>query len=319
MTDTRSTTTEDIRQPGTYAADLQVHSSCSDGTDSPAELVKKAARAGLEAIALTDHDSVKGVDEALATGRQVGIQVVPAVELSLASEPERGIVDFDMLGYGIDHHAPALTETLRRVEDARIEQKIRQIHALQREGFDVPVDEVLALAKGVPGRPHIADVLWRRNRHRFRTREQIFEELLSPRSPIYVRRTFDLSAEDAIAVIRDAGGIPVLAHPGLYRLGLDDLARIVRRLKEAGLLGLEVYYPYEKTRRLRGDREGAERLITRFEKLAAELGLLVTGGSDYHGARHPEIALGEKGLTREQFDRFLQAIRSLSHGEDVSH
>lgn len=293
--------------------DLQLHSTYSDGTDEPAELVRLAAQRGLRAIALTDHDSVLGVDEALAAGRELGVEVVPALELSTRSEPERDLIDIDVLGYWVDPHHPELQSVLDRVMAARREQKLAQIERLRALGFSISAEEVLALAGGVPGRPHIADVLWRRNPGRFQSRQQIFEEYLSPGGKAYVSRSFSLSVEDAIEVISTAGGIPVLAHPGLYR-HIRDIEGAIRRLRAAGLKGLEVWYPYHRVHSLQLSMTEAEAMIARFRQLAKALGLVSTGGSDYHGARLPQIHMGECGMTWAAY----QALKGVVGQDDES-
>ncbi|MGC8826447.1 MAG: PHP domain-containing protein, partial [Anaerolineae bacterium] len=163
--------------PARYPVDLHVHTSASDGTDAPAELVAKAKAAGLAAVGITDHDSVGGVQEALEAGRCLGIEVIAGVELSLANEPAYGTVEMHLLGYFIDPDHPTLTETIRRMIEARIEQKLAIVRNLQKLGFDVPEEEVLALAGGgVPGRMHIAQVAMRHNPDRFPGPEVLFRE-----------------------------------------------------------------------------------------------------------------------------------------------
>jgi len=251
---------------------------------------------------------VLGVDEALAAGREYGIEVVPALELSTRSEPERDLVDVDILGYWIDPHDSGLLYTLDRVMTARRDQKIAQIERLQAEGLDVPVDEVLALAAGVPGRPHIVEVIWRRNPGRFQSKQQIFQEFLSENGKAYVRRAFSLTAEQAIEAVLSAGGLPVLAHPGLYR-HVRDIDSVIRRLRDAGLKGLEVAYPYDKAPGSEIPSAQVETVVEHFRRLAETLGLLVTGGTDYHGTRSPRIRLGECGLTWEAYQALKERVQ----------
>ncbi len=292
-------------------ADLQTHSIYSDGTDRPTELVRLAAAHGLRAMALTDHDSVLGVEEALAAGEAYGVEVIPAIELSTGSQPELDLVDVDILGYWIDPQDAGLQQVLEQVMQARYEQKIAQVKRLQEYGLDVPIEEVLALAEGVPGRPHIAEVVWRRNPGRFRSKQQIFEEFLSPGCEAYVPRAFSLTAQQAIEVVRSAGGLPVLAHPGVYD-HIQDIDAAVRRLRDVGLEGLEVWYPYDKVHQEGASPARAEQMIEHFSQLASELGLLMTGGSDYHGERTPYIRLGERGLTWDAYQTLSQAWKERS-------
>jgi hypothetical protein len=286
-----------------FPIDLQTHSTRSDGTETPTELVAHAARLGIRVMAVTDHDSVLGVDEALAAGAEHGVQVIPALEFSTTSERDRDFLDINILAYAIDHHSPVLLEMLQRVIDARVQQKVRQIEKLQAYGFDIPVEDVLALAGGVPGRPHMARILMARNPGRFADMQQVFREYLSAdaENSTYVTRTFSLRVEETIEITHQAGGVAVLAHPGIYDR-VQDVDGVVRRLQAAGLDGLETWYPYRHSRGLTDLTPVQETArIRHFADLADELGLLKTGGSDYHGSVKPRIHLGMAGMTEEQW------------------
>jgi len=289
--------------PSTYPIDLQTHSTRSDGTETPTELVAHAAQLGIRVMALTDHDSVLGVDEALAAGVKHGVRVIPALEFSTTSERNRDFLDINILAYGIRPNDPALQAMLQQVIDSRVAQKIQQIEKLQGYGFDIPVEDVLALAGGVPGRPHMAQILMQRNPGRFADMQQVFREYLAAdaENSTYVSRTFSLRVEETIEVTHQAGGVAVLAHPGLYDR-VKDVDGVVRRLTATGLDGLETWYPYRHSRgqtHLTPAEEAA--LIRHFSDLANELGLLKTGGSDFHGAVKPLIHLGMAGLNEEQW------------------
>ena len=283
----------------TYPVDLQTHSIYSDGTDTPEKLITKAAAAGIRVLAVTDHDSVLGVAEAQAAGMKAGVQILPAIEFSTAREPERDFLDINILGYAINPTDPALLEMLDRVIKSRVEQKIRQVERLHTYGLHVPVEEVLALAGGVPGRPHIAQIALKHNPHKFSSLNDVFQQYLAPdaENPTYVPRRFSLRVEDAIELIHAAGGKAVLAHPGIYKR-VRNLEDALRRMVDAGLAGLEVYYPYGSE--ARGGE--ADNYIVHFAELAARFGLFATGGSDYHGERKSN-RLGETGLEWEQWER----------------
>lgn len=283
----------------TYPVDLQVHTAYSDGTDTPQELVVKAAVAGIRVLAVTDHDSVLGVAAAQACGRQADVRILPAIEFSTASEQERDFLDINILGYAIDPTNPTLLEMLERVIESRVEQKIRQVERLQTYGLHVPVEEVLELAAGVPGRPHIAQIALKHNPHQFSSLADVFQQYLASdaENSTYVRRRFSLRVEEAIELSHVAGGKAVLAHPGLYKR-VRNLEDVLRRLADSGLDGLEVYYPYNSEIR----SSVADGCIAGFAELAARFGLFATGGSDYHGARKCN-RLGEAGLEWEQWQR----------------
>ncbi len=285
-----------------YPVDLQTHSTRSDGTESPAELVAHAARLGIRVLALTDHDTVLGLPEAQEAAHRHRVHLVPGIEFSTRHEPERDLLDINILGYGMDPNHPELQEVLRRVMESRLEQKIRQIERLQSYGIRVPVDEVLALAQGVPGRPHIAQVALRHNPERFSSLEDVFRQFLASDAPhsTYVPRNFSLQVEEVIQLVHRAGGIAVLAHPGLYHR-VQDVDAAIRRMVDAGLDGIEVRYPYYRAgrRAVHGTRE--REAVGHFAEMAQRHGLLVTGGSDYHGARKAH-RLGEAGLTWEEWE-----------------
>ncbi|MCC6166468.1 MAG: PHP domain-containing protein [Caldilineaceae bacterium] len=282
-----------------YPVDLQVHSACSDGTDTPQALVARAAVLGIRVLALTDHDTVQGVDAATEAGRQHGVWVLPALEFSTRSERHLDLLDINILGYGIDPHHPALTAVLQRVVESRVEQKVRQIERLQGYGVDVPVEEVLARAGGVPGRLHIAQVALERNPQRFHTLQEVFDQYLAPDAPhsTYVTRTFSLTVEESIAVTHAAGGVAVLAHPGSYTR-VQDVDGAVRRMQAMGLDGLEVRYTYAQNRGHRGASAAqVTQVVAHFRTLAQELDLIQTGGSDYHGTAKPGITPGMAGVS----------------------
>jgi 3',5'-nucleoside bisphosphate phosphatase len=284
-----------------FPVDLQLHSTASDGTDTPTALVQLAAARDVRVLALTDHDSMLGVDEALTAGRAANVWVLPALEFSTRSEIERDFADINILAYGIDPHNADLAALLQRVIESRVEQKIQQIERLQAYGVDVPVAEVLASAKGVPGRIHIARVALARNPQRFASLQDVFAQYLASDAPhpTYVTRSFSLRVEESIEATHAAGGVAVLAHPGSYTRvrNMDDA---VRRMQKAGLDGIEVSYTYAQNRGHYGASHAeVDALVAHFGALADELGLLQTGGSDYHGTSKPGILPGQAGLTMD--------------------
>lgn len=252
------------------AVDLHVHSTASDGTLTPRDLVLRAAERGLSAIALADHDSVDGVPEALAAGERAGVTVVPAVELSAIHE-ER---DVHILGYFIDHASTRFRDRLRELRDARLDRARRIVEVLRADGYEVDLDDVLALSDGgAVGRSHVARALVDRG-HVTDVREA-FERLLGRGKPYYVPKDVTAPAE-VVGLVREAGGLPVLAHPAVT--GVEAL---VAALVPAGLAGVEAYH---------SEHDPAQ--TARCVELAREHGLLVTGGSDYHGPSTTGAELG---------------------------
>jgi predicted metal-dependent phosphoesterase TrpH len=287
-----------------------VHTTASDGTLTSTEVIELAAAEGVRVISIADHDTMGGVAEALAAGARLGVEVVPAVELSIKNELEKDFVELHLLGYGVYHTDPAFVAVLDRVVQARVEQKVNQIEVLQRDGIDVPVEEVFALARGVPGRPHIARVVMVRNPGRFASKDALFREYLTAGGKAYVPRRFSLRLAEAVDLVVQAGGVPVLAHPGAYPEVSDQAAMVRRARDEAGIQGLEVAYTYDKNRPHYGaSPQQVAALIAQFTDLADSLGLLKTGGSDFHGTGK-DIVLGEQGLTVEEWARFKEQLSS---------
>jgi predicted metal-dependent phosphoesterase TrpH len=290
-----------------YPVDLHTHTTASDGTYTPTQVVERAVDRGLHVIGIADHDTIDGLTEAQEAGERLGIEVVPAVEFSLRHEPDKHFVGLHLLGYFIDPQAPALVDVMQKVQQGRVDQKVKQIERLQSFGFDVPTDEVFARATGMPGRPHIAAVLMERNPGQFKNINQIFDEYLGVNAKAHVGRQFALKLAEATDIIKRAGGLPVFAHPGGYDSNIDPILA-VRNAHAEGVEGVEVFYPYEKGHRSPGKKSS---WIARTETLARELDLLQTGGTDFHGRPHDGVDLGDMGLNEKQFDALKQGWRKL--------
>ena len=269
--------------------DLHLHTTASDGTLAPAELVARAASIGITILSVTDHDTTDGFDEASATAARLGVTLVAGIEVT-AVENAR---DVHILGYFIDPHASPLAEFLTRQRADRVLRVVRIAERLRALGCPIDVEPLLHAAARHPGRsigrPQIADVLIRSGYAR--DRDDVFDRLLGDAKPGFVPRAGE-APERIIDVIRNAGGIASLAHPGLLRK--DD---VIPRLARAGLAALEVCH---------SDHDAdAER---HYRELAAANGLAVSGGSDYHGDfGRRESALGRVTLPQADFDR-LRAL-----------
>jgi 3',5'-nucleoside bisphosphate phosphatase len=291
-----------------FEVDLHVHTTASDGDHTPTQIVMAAKEKGIRVVAISDHDNVGGIKEGIESGLQMGVEVVPAIEISVADEPEQDFMELHLLGYYINPDESRLKTTLDNVLSARIEQKRRTIRRLQELGFQVPEEDVFSLAKGgVPGKPHIFKIVQLYNSARIIGKQEFYDEYLNIGGKAYFSRSFDLSLKEAIQEIIANGGAPVLAHPGAYSK-VKDVDDLVRRAVELGLLGIEINYTYNKNRPYEGkgistiDLQG---IIQHFEKLAYEFGLLKTGGSDFHGS-YKSIKLGEMGMTYENYLKFKE-------------
>jgi predicted metal-dependent phosphoesterase TrpH len=255
--------------------DLHTHTTASDGSDTPAQLVRRARELGLRAMAVTDHDTLGGLDEAVAEGRRLDLEIVAGVEIS--AEFPKGTLH--LLGYDFNPRDPELGRTLEGLQDARANRNPRIVEKLRDLGLDLTMEEVQAVAGGpVVGRPHFARVLLEKGY--VQTTDQAFVQYLAKGRPAYVEKA-RLMPVDALAMIRRAQGLPVLAHP--YSLGLDPeaLRGFIGVLAETGLAGIEAHYS-----------EHSPEQTAQHLELAREFNLAVTGGSDYHGASKAEIRLG---------------------------
>lgn len=257
--------------------DLHTHSNASDGTCTPTEVVQLAAKKGLRAMALTDHDTVSGVEEAMnaATALSLPIQVIPGTELSVAYKKQ----DIHIVGLFVDHHNKAFQDMTQLLIRRRLERNEEMIRRFNANGIPVTYDE---LTQGNPDA-----VITRAHFARYLVEHQIvkipneaFKKYLDPGCPYFIPREY-IQPEDGIEIIRKAGGVPILAHPLHYKLPQKELEALIARLKDAGLMGIEVKYSNHTLQ----DEYYASQLASRFH-------LLPSGGSDFHGANKPAIDIG---------------------------
>jgi len=258
--------------------DLHSHSTVSDGTDTPAEVVALGATAGLTALALTDHDTLEHLPEARAAAAEHELRLVPACEIS-CELGDRAPGTMHLLVYFVDETPGPLQDRLGELQAGRGDRNQQIVDCLRANGVDVTLDEVLAQAgEGSVGRPHVARVLLEKGY--VGSIQEAFDRWLAKGRPAYFERV-RLSPEESIALAHASGGVPVMAHPS--SLDLDDgaLEELVAGLTETGLDGLECEYG-----RYSPDERAAHR------ELAGRHGLAVTGGSDYHGDNKPDLRVG---------------------------
>ncbi|MDP8218998.1 MAG: PHP domain-containing protein [Candidatus Theseobacter exili] len=263
------------KNKGVSEVDLHIHTNVSDGTFSPSDIVAEAANEKLRAIAITDHDSVDGNQEAIDAGLESGVEVIPGIEISA----EFGPGTLHILGYYIDYNYNPLLEKMKFLDLARKRRNPRIIEQLQIMGADISYEELLEEAGvGVAGRPHIAQILVRKGF--IRTEQEAFDKYLAKGKPAYVDKE-RLSIESSFDLICSSGGIPVLAHPVLMKVDHDRLRRLVHDWVNIGLQGIEVYSPCQSP---------AEQAF--YLDVAGKEDLIVTGGTDFHGKNKPDIRLG---------------------------
>lgn len=260
--------------------DLHVHSNISDGTLTPSQVVDLAVEAGLKAIALTDHDTILGIEEALAKVKdyqQKGIDftLIPGVELSVGYKKK----DVHILGLFIDYHNEEFISLLDNMVKERDERNVKMIANFQKDGIAITMEELKAESKdAVITRAHFAKLLVRKGY--VSSTKEAFEKYLDEEGPYYVNRRY-ITPEQAVEAILQADGVPVLAHPMLYELPDEELEQLVSRLKDHGLQGIETIYSTYSP-----DEEQKVRV------LAAKYQLKITGGSDFHGEVKPDISIG---------------------------
>ncbi len=256
--------------------DLHLHTTHSDGSLRPSEVLALAKQADVTTLAVTDHDITTGIPEALAAGSELGIEVIPGVEISCSTD---GKGELHILGYGIQWQDPRFNERLSALRASRHRRNPMIIERLRAAGLDITYGEVQALAGTESvGRPHIAQVLMQKKY--VASAREAFDRYLAEGRPAYVTRELPTPAE-AIGWIREAKGIAVLAHPTWVKESSAGLPLLVSALKDAGLAGVEVHYSTHS----RSD-------TNRYLELSRKLDLLVTGGSDFHGLTKPDIAVG---------------------------
>ena len=289
--------------------DLHAHTTVSDGGDSPSELVSKAAAAGLQAIAVTDHDNDSGCDEAVAAGRERGVEVIRGVEISCDVEDlgERGYnpsarPTMHLLGYFIPEGENELSAALAELQWARANRNQIIVQRLNELGIDITFEEVEEEAGGPGsqiGRPHFAAVMVRHGA--VPDYQTAFDEYLAKGAKAYISRKLFRPAE-ATELMARAGVVPVLAHPFTLNLPTDEIERFVDELIDAGLEGIEGYH---------GDWSLEEQVPLR--DIGTRKGLIVSGGSDYHGDMRPdrEMPGGKRGVTvpDDVLDRLREAAK----------
>ena len=288
--------------------DFHTHSNVSDGDFSPALLVKKAADQGLKAIALTDHDTINGLQSAKIAAKQENIHFIPGIELNInwvGSKTSPGLGpggELHLLGLGLNSPSQgfiAAVDRIARSREVRNREILERMHELS---IEATWDELVEVAGGVHnsgtlGRPHFAALLIKRKI--VKNINQAFSRYLGVGKPLYVPKD-GLDFEEAIVLIRESGGIPVLAHPISLFIAWGRLPDLIKTMKDMGLMGLEAWHPTTKVGSCR-----------RLEALALSLDLYVTEGSDFHGSIRPDRKLGYSSKGRKINDSVLELIPEL--------
>jgi len=285
--------------------DLHTHSTASDGSYSPTELVALAKSRGLSVLALTDHDTSMGLEEAGIAAKEAGLGFIPGIELEISSEtgvkpPEEAAAgEFHLLGLGINHREPAFAEAVVTLARRRKERNLEILKRMEELNIKADYEEVAALSGGhIVGRPHFASLLVKRRI--VKDLEQAFDRYLGKGRPLYVPKV-GLEFDHALSIIKKAGGLAILAHPMSLYLAWGRLPKYIERLRDRGLQGIEAWHPGAKVRDCK-----------RLEILGKSLGLYITAGSDFHGKARPDRKLGITAGNRKIESSFLDAIPELT-------
>jgi len=273
---------------GMKYADLHVHTLASDGTYTPAQLVKESIARSLSAIAIVDHDTLEAIPEAILEAEGTDLEVISGIELTAQHEGQ----EIHILGYFLDYRDKALLKKLKLVRKNRIERAYKIIKNLGELGVKLDAETVFKISgKATVGRMHIARALLKDGK--VSSIPEAFRKYIGDKSPAYVLG-FDLRVQDAIKMIKDAAGLAVLAHPYLLRN-----EALIAEFANYGLDGIEAYYP-----------EHSQSMVNFYLNLAKELKLLVTGGTDFHGSVKPDIKLGMLKIPFELVEKLRQAKNS---------
>lgn len=265
--------------------DLHIHTTASDGRSTPAEVVRRAAGLGMTAIAITDHDTVEGIEEAITEARQhPGLLVIPGLELG--ADVPRG--EMHILGYFVDHNSRELCRTLETLRNSRANRGQRMVSKLRGHGIHLDWEYVLAVADGASiGRPHLAQAMLEQGY--ISCVQEAFDRYIGEEGPCFVERK-KLGPLESVKLIARTGGLPVLAHPA----ETEDLEMVISDLMRTGLVGIETYYKGY-------DRQTTARLV----EVGRRFGLVCCGGSDYHGFEDEANEIGNCDVPPDVIDQLL--------------
>lgn len=274
--------------------DMHMHSIASDGTFTPKELVEEAAKRNLRIMALTDHDTIDGLEEALTEGKEKGIEVVPGIEFSTEYEGR----EIHILGYFMDLNNKVLLDKLEELRIEREERTELMLKKLSKYKIYISKEELLEEVEGnLISRTHIANAMIKKGY--VYSRKEAFDVYLKSNGAAYVPKG-KLNPYEAVKIINESGGIASLAHPKLIGLDRGAFEKLLLSFVEVGLSALEVYYP--------GFSQEEENY---YKKVSEKYNLLYTGGSDFHGLNRPGIFVGTKGISFEEFKKLKKVAMNL--------
>ena len=284
--------------------DLQSHTVASDGEMTPEELIDIAIEKKLTAIAITDHDSIGSLKRAIEYSKGKNIELIPGVELS-CDDPLFNYDKIDVLGLFIDFNNGKLIDLIDHMVNKREENKKQIIEKLKGRGYEIEYEDVKKTVKGSFGRPHIAKYLLKKYPGRFTSVRDVFDKLIGKGKEAFLETRDRVSIEEAIKIIKGAGGISILAHPGIYPK--ENSIKLIDFFIEKGGDGIETYYPYHIIcPELNLDKKQNEQLINFYKKIVESKDVLESGGNDHHGNYRP--TLGEVKIPEEVLENLRKRI-----------
>lgn len=261
--------------------DLQNHTIASDGENMPEQLVDLAVEKKLSAIAITDHDSVASLKPAIVYSKDKNIEIIPGIELS-CDDPLFNYDKIDVLGLLVDYNNKELNDLIEHIKNKREENKKLIIDKIKNLGYEIEYEDVKKTVKGTFGRPHIAKYLLKKYSDKFTSVADVFDKLIGHGKPAYLDTKGRVSIKDGIKIIQEAGGVAILAHPGIYPK--EDSVKLIDYFIENGGDGIETYYPYHIVcPYLNIDEKGNEEMIEFYKNIAKSKKILESGGNDHHG------------------------------------
>ncbi len=268
--------------------DLHCHTTASDGQYTPTELIKKAADHNIKLMAITDHDTINGLEEAKIAGQQYGVKIIPGIEINITAP--RG--EFHLLGLGISEISPSMKELLDNVIKTRKIRNKEMVSRMHYAGVDITYEEMIKrFPHTMIGRPHFAQILV--EKEIVKTRQQAFDKYLGKGRPWYIER-MGTNLDQAIIAIRESKGLPVIAHPMSLYLSFGKLPEMLQKYYEQGVCGMEAFHP--------GARVSE---CFRLEEIGRKIGFFITAGSDFHGEKiRPDRKLGHTTGQRKIEDKF---------------
>jgi len=288
--------------------DLHCHTNASDGEFTPIQTIKWAMKKGLKAIAITDHDTLSSLSEAISFSKGKNIEFIPGIEIS-CSEDSLDVEDLHVVGLFVNPENKALIKMTKTLQEARNNQKQEITKKLNELGFNISLKEIFKEANGgILGRLHIAKILIRKYPKKYKNTDKVFQELLGRGGKAFVKqKKFPL--KKVIKTINNAGGISILAHPGLIGKNAE---RIIDKFLEMGGQGIEIDYPYRYSDKF--NEKESKNLIWKFKKIAHKKGLLISGGSDFH-SKDKLVEIGEFGINNREFKN-LKSIKNNNNNQD---